>query len=134
MGGGEVVLILGLSINANRCGWLFHPSSMQMSIHPALRSVFLLLRHQALSLTMAQPASMKSLTNVGRILLTVVRRAALCVHRGRVPPRQPAPRNGFSLKVQHAEFTLSMSVSPQFEQQQKAQSIPSVMQVKTIKL
>ena len=133
MAGGEVVPIRGCSIKENRCGWLFHLSSMRMSIHPDPRLLFHLLRAQASSLMMAQQASTKLLTNAGRILLTAAHRVALCVHRGRVPPRLPVPRSGYSHKVHRAGFTQSMFASLLYGPRQKARSTRFVIWARTIK-
>ena len=133
MVGGEVVPIRGPSTNENHCGWHFHLSSMQMSIHQVLRFLFRRLRHPALSLMMVQQASTKSPMSAGRISLTAARRVVLCVPPGRVPPRRLVPRNGFSLKALEMDFIQFMFASQPLGPQPKARFIPFVTQARTIK-
>ena len=106
---------------------------MQMSIHLDLRLLFRQHRLQASLLMMEQQTLMKSLTNAGRISLTVARRAVSCVPPDLVPPRLHVPRNGSFHKVPRPESTPYMFASLPCAQQQKAPSIRFVTPTKMIK-
>ena len=133
MAGGEVVTLHGHSINGTHFGLHFHPSLMQMYIHQVRLLLFRQHQLQVSLLMMVRQTSMKFLMNAGRIFLTAARRVALCVHHDRVPPRLLVRPNGFFHKVQPPESIPYTSASRRCAQQQKAPSIRSVTQAKTIK-
>ena len=107
--GEAVVPTRGLSTRENRCGWHSRPLYLRIFIRLVRRLLILPPRLQELLWMMVRQISMRLPMNVGMISPHQARRAALCVHPGRVPPRLPVLPNGFSRRVRTLVFIQSIS-------------------------
>ena len=133
MAGEAAAPILGRSTKENPCGSRFHRLYLRIFIHLVPRWHIHRTRQQELSWMMARRISMRLPMNVGTISPRQARKVALCVPRGRAPPRLLVLRNGFSLRVRTVAFIRSTCASLTLGRRPKARSTPFVMQMKAIR-